>query len=187
MCSKAKSPLRTTVRQCVSSLGGVHLRQAVARSSINIILLNMQSMCAPVCSAELWCVFDTTHFYWVQHWYCCNAAPSFSEHTYDIPLRDALWVIFWVRGTVLYLKSLYALKRAVNRPNSNRAVFRDRVVKISVHYTAIYRPPHCARYNYTRRSRRRFQFPVPRICQLHQKQIRGYLISLAPNAACQVK
>ena len=60
----------------------------------------MQSVCAPVCSAVLWCVFDTTHIYWVQHWYCCNAAPSFSGHTYDIPLRDALWVIFWVRGTL---------------------------------------------------------------------------------------
>ena len=97
MCSKAKSPLLTTVRQCVSSLGGVRLRRA--RSSINIILLNMQSVCAPVCSAVLWCVFDTAHIYLVQHWYCCNAAPSFSEHTYDIPLRDALWVIFWVTGT----------------------------------------------------------------------------------------
>ena len=31
--------------------------------------------------------------------------------------------------------------RAVNRPNSNRAVFRDRAVEISVHYTALYRPP----------------------------------------------
>ena len=60
----------------------------------------MHGVCAPVCSGVLWCVFDTTHIYWVQHWYCCNAAPSFSEHTYDIPLRDALWAIFWVRGTL---------------------------------------------------------------------------------------
>ena len=89
---------------CVSSAG------SVAHSSINIILLNMQSLCAPVCSAVLLsrlpccaCVFDTTHVHWVQHWYCFNAVPSFSEHTYDIPLRDALWVIFvivWVRSTL---------------------------------------------------------------------------------------
>ena len=108
----------------------------------------MQSVCAPVCSAVLWCVFDTTHIYWVQHWYCCTAAPSCSEHTYDIPLRDALWVIFWVRGTLLYVKRLYALNRAVTallgyHQKPNRAVFRDRAVKISVHSTALYRPPHC--------------------------------------------
>ena len=36
----------------------------------------------------------------VQHWCCCYAAPYFSKHTYDIPLRDAFWVIFWVRGTL---------------------------------------------------------------------------------------
>ena len=58
---------------------------------------------------------------------------------------------------MLYLERLYALNRAVtallgyhqkpnravNRPNSNRAVFRDRTVKISVHsYTALFSRPH---------------------------------------------
>lgn len=36
----------------------------------------------PVCSAVLLCVFDIPYVYWVQHWYCCNAARSFSVHTY---------------------------------------------------------------------------------------------------------
>ena len=47
--------------------------------------------------------FGVTHVHWVQHWYYCNAGPSFSEHTYDIPLCEALWVIFgifWVRSTL---------------------------------------------------------------------------------------
>ena len=35
-------------------------------------------------------VFDITPVHWVQHWYCCNAVPSFSAYTYDIPLREAL-------------------------------------------------------------------------------------------------
>ena len=117
----------------------------------------MQSVCAPVCSAVLWCAFDTTHIYWVQHWYCLNAAPSFSEHTYDIPLRDALWGnLLGQRQSVLYLKRLYALKRAAtallgyhqkpnrsksgHRPNSNRAV------KMSVHYTAFNSPHHCVQF-----------------------------------------
>ena len=41
----------------------------------------------PVCSVVLRCVFEVTRVHWLQHWYCCNAVPSFSEHTYDIPLR----------------------------------------------------------------------------------------------------
>ena len=59
---------------------------------------------------------------------------------------------------MLYLKTLYVLNRAVtallgyhqkpnravNRPNSNRAVFRDRAVEISVHYTVLYSPPYCS-------------------------------------------
>ena len=85
---------------CIFSGWSAPSAGSVARRSNNIILVNMQSLCGPVCSAVLWCVFDTTHIYCVQHWYCCNAAPCFSEHTYDIPLRDALWGIFWVRGTL---------------------------------------------------------------------------------------
>ena len=102
-CSRAKTSLHTqqsSTAVCIFSGWSASLAGSVARSSINIILLDMQSSCAPVCSAVLWCVFDTTRMYWVQHWYCRSAAPSFSEHTYGIPLRDALWVIFWVKGTL---------------------------------------------------------------------------------------
>ena len=103
MCREAKesSPYNITA-VCIFSGWGASSAGSVAHSSIKLyfVFLNMQSVCTPVCSAVLRCVFDATHFYWVQHWYCCNAAPSFSEHTYDIPLRDTLWVIFWVRGTL---------------------------------------------------------------------------------------
>ena len=102
MCSKAKSPLRTTVWRCLSSAGGVCLRRALSPAA-HLILYFTCKVCAPVCSAVLWCVFDITHVHWVQHWYCCNAVLSFSEHTYDTPLRDALWVIFvifWVTSTL---------------------------------------------------------------------------------------
>ena len=118
----------------------------------------MQSVCVPVCSAVLWCVFDTTHNYWVQHWYCCKAVPSFSEHTYDIPLREALWVIFWVRGTLCctfkgcihsigrlppywdITKSPIGRSTALSRIGRSFEIGRS---KTSVHYTALYRPPHC--------------------------------------------
>ena len=60
---------------------------------------------------------------------------------------------------MLYLKTLYILNtavtallgyhqkpnRAVNRANSNRTVFRERAVEISVHYTALYSPPYGVR------------------------------------------
>ena len=98
---------------CIFSGWSASPAGSVARSSVNIIPLNMQSVCALVRSGVLWCVFGTTHIYWVQHWYCCNAAPSFSEHTYDVLLCDALWVIFWVRGTLCCtLKRLYELNMA---------------------------------------------------------------------------
>ena len=49
---------------------------------------------------------------------------------------------------MLYLKRLYAFSRAVTallwyHQKPNRAVFRDRAVKISVHYSALYSPPRC--------------------------------------------
>ena len=98
---KEPSPYNSTA-VCIFSGWSASSAGSVARSSINIMYLStaLQSVCAPVCSAALRCVFDTTQNYWVQHWYCCNAAPSFSEHTYYIPLRDALWVIYKVRGTL---------------------------------------------------------------------------------------
>ena len=60
--------------------------------------------------------FDITHVHWVQHWYCCNAVPSFSEHTCDIALREALWVIFvisWVRSALCCAlkRCMYSIRR----------------------------------------------------------------------------
>ena len=99
MCSKAKSPLRTTVRQCVSSLGGVRLRRALSPAAQFILYSSTCKVCVHPSALLFFGVYVTPHIL-TGHWYCCNAAPSFSEHTYDIPLRDALWVIFWVRGTL---------------------------------------------------------------------------------------
>ena len=61
---------------------------------------------------------------------------------------------------MLYLKRLYARKRAVtallgyhqkpnravNRSNSNRSLFRDRAVKIAVHFNRLIAPPHCVNF-----------------------------------------
>ena len=144
MCSKANSPLRTTARRCVSPAGGVCLRRALSPAAqlqyCNIILVNMQSVCmhpsalmcfCPVFSSVLWCVFDITHVHWVQHRYCCNAVPSFSKHTYDIPLREAL-IFCHLCGqehSVLCIKTLYILNTAVTAlvgcdEKLNRAVNR---------------------------------------------------------------
>ena len=158
MCSKAKSLLRTTVRQCVSSLGGVRLRRALSPAAQLILYYNMQSVCAPVCSAVLWCAFDTTRIYWLHHWYCCNAAPFFSEHTYCIPLRDALSVIFWVRGTLCCtlkgcMHSIGRLppcwditKSPIRRSTALTPIGRSFEIGRSksrcTTYTALYSPPH---------------------------------------------
>ena len=63
VCSCAKSPVSTRVWPYVSSAG------SVARSSINMILRNMQSVCAPVCPAVVLYAFGITHVQRLYHWY----------------------------------------------------------------------------------------------------------------------
>ena len=120
MCSKAKSPLRTRAGRCVSSADGVCLRRAMSPAAqveyCNIVPLNMQSVCAPVCSAVLlsrllccalvWCL--TSHMFtgFSRGATATLYLPSPSTrrmYLYDIPLREALpviFVIFWVRSAI---------------------------------------------------------------------------------------
>ena len=97
----------------------------------------MHSVRAPVCSAVLLCVFDITHVHCVQHWYCCNAVFSFSEHTY-LPSCGALGHLLGQEHSVLFNKTLCLLNRAVTA--SLRCYQKlNRAVEISMHYTAVFK------------------------------------------------
>ena len=84
-------------------------------------------------------VYLTPHIFtgFSTDWYCCNAAPSFSDHTYDIPLRDVVWVIFWVRGTLCC--TLKGCMHSIGRSTALTPIGRS---KSRVHNTALYSPPH---------------------------------------------
>ena len=99
--------------------------RSVARSSINYTSQHAKY----VCTRLLCCygVYLTPHR--VQH---CNAAPSFSEHTYDIPLRDILGVIFWVRGPLCC-----TLKGCMHSIGRSTALTPIGLSKSRVHYTPL--------------------------------------------------
>ena len=63
MCSKAKSPLRTTVRQCVSSLGGAHLRRALSSAAQLILNLSTCKVCVHPSALLCFGVYLTPHLF----------------------------------------------------------------------------------------------------------------------------
>ena len=114
MCSKAKSPLHTTVRRCVSSAGGVCLRRALSPAAQLILYLSTCKVCVHP-SALLCFVCLTSHM--------SNGFSTGTAATLYLPCPRTRMMSLFVRPSgsslssfgsersVLYLKTLYSIGR----------------------------------------------------------------------------